>query len=94
MTTPTPDNPEIMGPLNELIAQARREGKWLWTSYQDIWFSPDKLEAENKRGSFRWGVVNWKLRDPQERLNEAADRAASALRECDSIRAEMQRTVR
>ena len=50
-----PDNPEIMGPLNELIAQARREGKWLWTPYQDLWFSPDKLAAANARGQLQIG---------------------------------------
>jgi hypothetical protein len=84
------DNPAIMGPLNELIEQARHEGKWLWCRYQDLWFSPDKLEAANKNGQFRWGVVNWKLRDPNERLQEAEDRLDDARRERNRIAAEIK----
>jgi hypothetical protein len=71
--------------LKELIEQARKEGKWLWCHYQDLWFSPDQLEAENAAGKFRWGPVNWKLRDPQERLSEAERRLASAAAERDQI---------
>jgi len=64
--------------LQNLIDEARKNGKWLWSSYQDLWFSPDDLEAENRAGRFRWGVVNWKLRDPQERLTEAQERTRRA----------------
>lgn len=67
--------------LQNLIDEARGNGKWLWCSYQDLWFSPDQLEAENANGKFRWGPVNWKLRDPGERLSEAKERTARALRE-------------
>lgn len=80
-----PDNPEVMIPLRALIEQARAEGKWLWCNYQDLWFSPDQLTEQNNNGSFRWGVVNWKLRDPQERLAEARERAARAQAEADRI---------
>ena len=68
--------------LQDLINQAREETKWLWCHYQDLWFSPDQLEEENRKGSFRWGPINWKLRDPSERVSEAkrrADRAAEEL---------------
>lgn len=73
--------------MEELIRQARAEGKWLWCHYQDIWFTPDKLEAEQAAGRFRWGPVNWKLRDPKERLREAEARRDSAQREVDAITA-------
>jgi hypothetical protein len=68
----------IMEQLNKLIAQARVEKKWLWCHYQDLWFSPDELEAKNKAGQFQWGAVNWELRDPQEKLNEAKRRTECA----------------
>lgn len=61
-----------------LIEEARRQKKWLWCAYQDLWFSPDDLAAENAAGRFRWGVVNWKLRDPRERLAEARGRTDRA----------------
>ena len=64
--------------LHVLIEQARANGKWLWCYYQDLWFSPDQLEAENREGRFRWDADNWKLRDPHERLAEARERTARA----------------
>jgi hypothetical protein len=58
--------------LRDLIERARTEGKWLWCSYQDLWFSPNQLAEAHREGRFMWGVVNWKLRDPQERVQKAA----------------------
>jgi hypothetical protein len=54
--------------LADLIDKAESECKWLHCSYQDLWFSPAQLRAENAKGSFVWGVVNWTLRDPKEKL--------------------------
>lgn len=59
--------------LQPLITQARKEGKWLHCYYQDIWFSPDELEAANQEGRFLWGAVNWTLRDPHEMVQEQAE---------------------
>lgn len=69
------DLPHDAGALNALIDKAKAEGKWLWCHYQDIWFSPAQLREQNANGKFRWGAVNWKLRDPQERVAEARRRA-------------------
>lgn len=57
--------------MRPLFEQARREGKWLYTSYQQLWFSPDQLEAEQRAGRFRWGACNWELRDPMEQVASA-----------------------
>jgi hypothetical protein len=54
--------------MKPLFDQARREGKWLYTSYQQLWFSPDQLEAEQRAGRFRWGACNWELRDPMDQV--------------------------
>ncbi len=56
--------------LKPLIQQAKDEGKWLWCSYQDLWFSPNDLECRNILGNFLWGPVNWQLRDPTEHVME------------------------
>ncbi len=56
--------------MEELIYQAEREGKWLRSPYQDLWFSPRELRTAQADGRFRWGVVNWELRDPKENLKE------------------------
>lgn len=59
--------------LHPLIVQARKEGKWLQSQYLNIWFSPDELEAANREGRFLWGAVNWRLRDPNEIVQEQAE---------------------
>lgn len=80
---------DVAAMLAPLIEQARAEGKWLWCNYQDIWFSPDELAKQNANGKFLWGPVNWKLRDPKERLTEAERRASDAQREVDRIRSQI-----
>lgn len=72
--------------LAPLFVEARTKGLWFWCRYQDLWFSPDQLEAEHASGKFVWGAVNWQLRDPMERLREAERRAASANAEVARIR--------
>jgi len=79
--------PDFMPALFALSAKARSRGQWLWCHYQDLWFSPDAIEAEWRNGKFRWGPVNWRLRDPQERLIEAKARAMAAQEEVDRIAA-------
>lgn len=54
--------------LPELIDQAEKEGKWLYCPYQSMWFSPQQLREENAKGYFLWGPVNWRLRDPKEKV--------------------------
>ena len=54
--------------LQILIDKARNRGLWLRCFYQDLWFSPDELEAKNKEGKFLWDPVSWELRDPKERI--------------------------
>ena len=61
---------EILAQLKPLIDRARKENKWLFCHYQQMWFSPSELEEQNKKGKFLWGEVNWKLRDPKEHITE------------------------
>lgn len=78
----------VAAELAELIGNAKAEGKWLWCNYQDLWFSPDELAAQNANGKFLWGAVNWRLRDPAERVREAEERRDAAQREVDRVRAD------
>ena len=64
--------------LVPLIDEARRQKKWLWCSYQDMWFTPDELEDHNRQGRFRWDPGNFRLRDPMEKL-AALDREIASL---------------
>ena len=57
-----------MKELHELIDRAEQAGQWLRSPYQDLWFSPAELRDHIANGKFRWGVVNWELRDPTERM--------------------------
>lgn len=61
-----------------LINHARTQGLWLWCFYQDLWFSPDELEVENDKGKFLWGAVNWRLRDPKERIQQLEQKIEQA----------------
>ena len=63
----------IFEPLQPLIKQARAEGKWLHSVYQNLWFTPAELEDHHRQGRFRWGdMKNWSIRDPQELLAKKA----------------------
>lgn len=57
-------------PLQELYEEAKAKNLWFRSNYQGIWFSPDELKAENQCGNFRWGPVNWELRDPRDLLKD------------------------
>lgn len=60
----------ILAGLKPLFERARKEGLWFWCAYQDLWFSPDELEAEHRRGSFIWGATNWRLRPTSELVDQ------------------------
>lgn len=76
--------------LAALIDKAEAERKWLWCHYQDLWFSPSQLRAANAEGKFVWGAVNFKLRDPEERIEEANRRASLANAEAAKIEREVR----
>ena len=71
--------------LRPLIQEAKDRKMWLHTYYQDIWFSPDELEAMNKEGRFLWGPVNWELRNPKERVEILKRGIHNAKKELDSF---------
>jgi hypothetical protein len=64
--------------MQALFTEAEQKDMWLWCGYQDLWFSPAKLRKEQAAGRFRWGAVNWKLRNPKEKL-AALDREAARI---------------
>ena len=75
--------------LAPLFAEAEKTGKWFFSPYQSRWFSPAELAAEHAQGHFRWGAVNWRLRDPRERLQELEDKIGDIRREAESFRKRM-----
>ncbi len=68
-----------MADLAPLFAEAARTGAWFHCTYQNLWFAPEELRAEQAAGRFRWGPGNWKLRDPQERVAELLAKIDEAL---------------
>jgi len=76
----------VKAELEALCAQARAEKKWLFCSYQEIWFSPDELQEQNAKGKFLWGAKNWTLLDPYEKVNRLKVAAVFAQRELDEFR--------
>jgi len=71
--------------LSELINQAEKESKWLHCSYQDLWFSPNQLREHNSNGRFKWGIDNWSLRDPQEKLKALRVKVDNAKLQADEF---------
>lgn len=81
----------ILIDLIPLFNQARREGLWFHCAYQDLWFTPDDLEAAQANGRFLWGAVNWKLVRPEAYTLHMQELAAKAARvaELAEIRAKL-----
>ena len=72
--------------LQQLIDQAKREGKWLFQRYGNLWFSPAELEEENRNGRFRWGPDNWELRSPAEFIKDKEDAIKKAEKELEQVK--------
>lgn len=64
--------------MKPMIEEARKTNKWLYCPYQSIWFSPDELVACQTAGQFRWGPVNWILRDPEEEVENLKNKVKEA----------------
>lgn len=85
------DRDEILEGLAPLFKRARREKLLFRSHYQHVIFTPDELEETQKKGSFRWGAVNWELvsaKDIREDKVRAVDRATKELIEFEGKYAE------
>lgn len=72
--------------LQPLFDKAVKEGLWFHCVYQDLWFSPSELHEQQQAGRFRWGAVNWKLRNPIERLDQLERKHRESQEEIDTFR--------
>ena len=81
---------KVMESLKPMFKEAKAKKLWFYTNYQQIWFSPDELAAENKRGKFMWGAVNWELRDPIDGLKDLDGKIAAAQDERDRFAARLR----
>lgn len=61
---------QILKELEPLFAKAEKEGLWFYSSYQQMWFTLKELRKSHNEGRFVWGVSNWQLRSPYEKLEE------------------------
>lgn len=80
----------ILENLAPLFQKAEREGLWFYCSYQQLWFTPAELREQHKKGRFIWGPVNWQLRMPRERLEEAQRKADAAMAELHGVLAKAE----
>jgi len=58
---------EIIKNMMPLLSEARRTGSLLVSKYQQIEFTPDRLEQCWAEGRFVWGPVNWYLKKPEKK---------------------------
>ena len=71
--------------MNLMIDSAEKQKMWMFCQYQALWFSPQELRKAQAEGRFRWGPVNWQIRDPQERMAELERGIALAIRDRDDF---------
>jgi hypothetical protein len=81
---------EILQSLKPMFDKAERERLWFSSPYQQLWFSPGNLREAQSNGRFRWGSVNWELRDPRERVKELREEGKALLRKADAMEQEIQ----
>lgn len=63
------DTEMILNGLEPLFKEAEKYGLWFYTSYQQLWLSPQELREEQANGRFIWGAANWQIRSPEERFD-------------------------
>lgn len=71
---------EIIDGLRPLFEKAEKESLWFYSSYQQLWFSPQELREEHSKGRYMWGAVNWHLRDPYEKLSQLENKVVAAIK--------------
>lgn len=77
---------KILQSLEPLFERAKRNKLWFHCGYQDLWFSPQELRAEQANGRFIWGPVNWNLRSPYELINELKTEIKKSEQTIDKLR--------
>ena len=73
--------------MAELFALAERGRLWFFNVSNQLWLTPQELRGEQIAGRFRWGTINWLLRNPNERLRELHDQFTEAQREYERVKA-------
>lgn len=65
--------------LDVMFNQARISGLWFFHGGMSgpLWFTPDELQAEQEKGKFVWGAVNWSLRSPTILLEQLTQKMES-----------------
>lgn len=79
----------ILSGLEPMFKEADATGKWFHCSYQDLWFSPAELRAHHAKGKFLWGAVNWRLRDPAEKIAYIKKQMVALEAEVEMVRGRM-----
>jgi hypothetical protein len=82
----------IINSLKFLFEKAEMEGLWFYNKQHEIWFSPKELRKEqDESDEFIWGVTRWRLRDPDELLEELYMREESIQNEIQHLKSRMSK---
>lgn len=74
---------KILESLRPMIEKAKECGLWFHCKYQDLWITPQQLEKHHAKGEFIWGVCNWELRDPNDKINQLLSNIRDIEKEID-----------
>ena len=76
----------IIAELQPLFKEAEEKGLWFYCNYQNLWFSPEELRELHNNGKFIWGLPNWMLRNPNEKLTALRKNCANAEKEYEDFK--------
>ncbi len=79
--------------MQPLFDKARQHGLWFYNNHTALWFSPEALERAQSNGKFRWGAVNWELRDPKDHIRELRAEGTRLLKSAAALEQELGITV-
>jgi hypothetical protein len=83
------EHEKIVEGLKPMFKEAEEKGLWFHSSYQDMWFSPAELRAEQAEGRYWWGACNWTLKNPKEELERLVARLGYAQENIEKFKARM-----
>ena len=80
----------ILIELEAMFEKAEKEELWFYSYYQNLWFSPKELRRKHKEGKFVWGITNWTLRNPSEKIAELEQSKRTINKEIENIKSRIE----
>lgn len=89
------ENGDILEKADPMIRNAEKQGLWFYKKFNkfpffEIWLSPKEFREIISSGR-KWFLVNWSLRNPEERIYELQGSIQAMTEEISSIKEECEK---